>query len=263
MMRRILAPRSFAAAPFVLLAHDFPDRYQLAFFTDHNSALAALAQSEVDLLCTGYTETQRFSGGAPLKRVCTYIWGLSALLVRDAQIRDFSSLVNHDGQLLLPFTGSPLDLQVRALFKKLAPQRTIELVNGEIPEILGRLQQGNAAAAVLPEPLATLLCEAGKAHRLGDLAGLWASAFGDVMTPQVSCFCRSDRSVAGDLMSDIDRAVLKLTMADEVCARRVAAAIEQKAEIILSALPHVIFSLPEAAEAERLESRYGKILDSL
>jgi ABC-type nitrate/sulfonate/bicarbonate transport system substrate-binding protein len=262
MTLKLTAARTLAAAPFILLADSLPEKYQLAFFSDHDAAMTNLINCEVDVLCTGFTEASR--AGDNVKILATYVWGLSAMLVHDSQFRDVSSLAAAAGhELLLPFAGSPLDLQVRAILRKVDPAHRIKILNADISENLKRFQQKVDSAIVLPEPLATALCDAGKARRLGGIAGLWAAAFGELMTPQVSCLIRRDAQISEEFAADIKKAITRLVTGDANATQGIADAIGQSNETVLRALPHVIFALPAAADAERLESHYRKILDSL
>lgn len=252
-----------AAAPLVLMAHQSPEKYQLAFFADHDAAFVSLGKREADILCSGFTEFTRLGQGAGLHRMATFVWGLSAVLVRDPQHRDFHSLIRNDlYKFLLPFARSPLDLQMRALVKNIAPKVHAELINIAGADIITRFQQGDADAVLLPEPVATLLCAGGKAHRLANLAEIWHQEFAEKMTPQVSCYCLAGFEERAAFLADLQIATAQIA-AGKAQIAPVATVLGHAAAIIEQALRHVIYAVPPEPEAARLENAYSKILDSL
>lgn len=254
-MLKIAAPRSLAAVPLLLLASENPAAYQVEFFTDHAEAVRGLKDGRFDLLSTGFSELNRS------ERICTYVWGLSALLVRGSAVKSVADLSRYcaegsDAELVLPFAGSPLDLQVRALFTHLLPQVNMRFSNQPLADTLKQFFAGNVFAAALPEPMVSTLCLAGKAVRLADLAELYAQVNGEARSPQVSLFAEKGKTLPAGFLPELAQAIrLVAAMSlEQQCA--VATALGITEQVLMHALPHVQFELPERATAEKLEGRF-------
>ncbi|GAB4444090.1 MAG: hypothetical protein OHK0011_26280 [Turneriella sp.] len=258
---RIAAPKSLAAAPLVLLSAEKEHLCELSFFTDHDVALADLAQGKVDLLCTGYTEMARLAD-PHVHLLLTHCWGLSALVVSDAVSGDAGALfAQPDAELVLPFAGSPLDMQVRALLAAQKNGHRLKLRNAPLPQTLTAFQQGKITAAVLPEPMAALLEATAKGRRLADLATLWQRTFGELLTPQVGLFIARRAEEFTPFVTAFARTVERCSNPEAADVNALAQQLGFPAPIVAEALRHVIFALPTAADARRLETAYLKILD--
>lgn len=254
-MLKIAAPRSLAAVPLLLLAGENPAAYQVEFFTDHADAVHGLKDGRFDLLSTGFTELD------DAQLVCTYVWGLSALLVRDSAVKTTADITRYcaehaDAELVLPFAGSPLDLQVRALFRQISPQANMRFSNQSLGETLKQFFAGNVFAAALPEPMASTLCLAGKAARLADLAELYAQVNGDARSPQVSLFAEKGKMLPAGFLPEFTHSIRLVTAMPPEQQRAVATALGITEQVLMHALPHVQFELPERASAEKLEDRF-------
>ena len=265
----VAIPRSLAAVPVLLLARDHPHLAKTKFFDNHDVALSDLLSGATDLLCTGFTELDRLGDRGRAEQLCTFVWGLSALMVREASLRSLADLLHFceqtpGAELILPFAGSPLDLQVRALLKLALPDAKLLIANDALPETLRRWQRGEHHAAVFPEPLATLIEAAGQATRLADIADLWATASdGEHRSPQVSMFGKPGFSPPREFMSALEssiRAAQDKTSAD---VQFLSAELTVPAPILTRALEHVIFELPEPLSAARLEGEYRKVLRTI
>ncbi len=80
----------------------------------------------------------------------------SSLVGKDPQIKGFADLKGR--RLAVPFPGSPLDFQSRALiaFEKLDPDKDVTISFGPFPQSVQRLVSGqiDAAAEIMGELLA-------------------------------------------------------------------------------------------------------------
>lgn len=251
MKLRIAAPKSLAAAPLILLASEKPDCYELNFFTDHDLALRELLEGKTDLLSTGYTETERLPEANRPERICTFVWGLSALMVRQAGLKNLTELAEYlsrepGAALVLPFAKSPLDLEMRALLTRLLPERTIPLINAPLPETFAAFQQGKMAAALLPEPMASILEFSGKAQRLADVAELERQATGIKGSPQVALFVKKGQVLPVEFMPGFRRAILLVHNLDALQCHAVAEQLAIPEPVLKKAMVHVIFDLPVA-----------------
>ncbi len=262
----VAVPRSLASAPLLLMARDHAQLIKTQFFTDHDAALSDLLNGTLDLLCTGYSETERRDGNLRTRRLGTFVWGLSAVMVRDAGINSLADLSRYSSEarvaeLTLPFAGSPLDLQVRALLRNSNYDGQIALTNMPLPETMQRWQRGEILAAVFPEPMATLLETAGKASRLGDLADLWAEVnAGERRSPQVALFCNTAISLPAEFMQALEASIVSVRTPAPADAHFIADMLGLPQAIVAQALQHVLFELPDSTTAAELESVYIHIL---
>lgn len=262
---RISAPKSLAAAPLILLAAERPGEYELVFFTDHEHALADLFIGKTDVLCTGYGEMERLPEIGRPQRLATFVWGLSALMVQEPGLKNLADLAKFLNRksaeaLTLPFAESPLDIEVRALLRKLLPGKNMPVVNAPLLQTFASFQQGKIAAAVLPEPMATALEMSGEAFRLADIADLQKLATGRAYSPQVALFAGQEKNLPPDFMDRFTESILRVRLAAAADLRRVADGLAIGQPVLERALTHVIFELPAAHETKEREEIYAAFL---
>ena len=207
---RILAPRSTASTPLLILAEKDPIEgtdIVVELFINHPVAMARLIKGEVDLLFTGTSAgwENRLNGG-PLVMVNTGVWGVSYLVSRDEKIRSFADLAGK--RIALPFPGAPLDFQTRYLLARsgLDPDKDLSIRYAPFTQTVYMLLSGTIDAAPLPEPLATNVIMNRGLLRAIDYKEAWALASetggeDSRYSPQVSLF--TTRQKAGDLKETI------------------------------------------------------------
>ena len=190
---RVLVPQTTAALPFLLEAREGSAPgldLTVGFFANHAQALALLLRGETDLLLSGTSQGwENRLDGSPIVMVDTGVWGLSSLVGKDPSIRTFADLKGK--RLAVPFPGSPLDFQSRALlsFDKIDPDKGLNISYGPFAQSVQRLLAGQLDAAALPEPLATSVVRKNGLLRLVEYAQAWARfTGGDGQSPQVSLF---------------------------------------------------------------------------
>lgn len=207
---RILAPRSTASTPLLILAEKDPIEgtdIVVELFINHPVAMARLIKGEVDLLFTGTSAgwENRLNGG-PLVMVNTGVWGVSYLVSRDEKIRSFADLAGK--RIALPFPGAPLDFQTRYLLARsgLDPDKDLSIRYAPFTQTVPMILSGTIDAAPLPEPLATNVIMNRGLLRAIDYKEAWALASetggeDSRYSPQVSLF--TTRQKAGDLKETI------------------------------------------------------------
>ncbi len=190
---RVLVPQSTSAIPFLLLAKENPlpgISLRVETFVSHPQALALLLRGEADMLLTGTSQGwENRLDGSPILMVNTGIWGVSSLVGREAGIKSFADLSGK--RIALPFPGSPLDFQTRAILarEKLDADRDVALSYGAFTQSIPRLLAGQLDAVALPEPQATSMVKERGLIRLVKYADAWAkTSGGDPKSPQVSLF---------------------------------------------------------------------------
>jgi hypothetical protein len=262
----VAVPRSLAAFPWLLMARDLPALVKTRFFDEHDLALKELTDGTVDLLCTGYTELQRFPESERPARICTYVWGLSAIVARDGAIKSTADFARYCGQnagaaLVLPFAGSPLDRQVRALVSLSSELAGINLRNAAIPETLQRWAKGELCAAVFPEPIVARLISTGAGHRFADIATLWAQInHSERRSPQVSLFAKAASTLGEGFMAEFRRVILICHEPNAEDLHFLADQLSLPVPIVEAALPHVIFETPENSNMQNLEASFDQLV---
>src|SRR5208337_649627 len=179
--------------------------------------LAILMRGETDLLLSGTSQGwENRLDGSPIVMLDTGVWGLSSLVGRDASITGFANLKGK--RIGLPFPGSPLDFQSRALlsFERIDPDKDVAISFGPFAQNVQRLLAGQLDAAALPEPLATMVVRKNGLRRLVQYSSAWARlAGGDAESPQVSLFAtdgwaRDHAAVVAALVAAWDAASRKV-----------------------------------------------------
>jgi len=219
---RVLVPQTTSALPFLHMAQTRAvagTDIQVEMFTNHAQALTLLLRGDADLLLSGTSQGwENRLDGSPIVMVDTGVWGLASLVGKDPSITSFAGLKGK--RLALPFPGSPLDFQTRALLahQGINAQRDLSITYGPFAQSVERLLTGQLDAAALPEPVATSVVGKSGLRRLLQYSRAWASLNGgDGRSPQVSLF--STRAFA----SSHRQLLINLVEAGRASGREIAA----------------------------------------
>jgi NitT/TauT family transport system substrate-binding protein len=255
---RFLVPQTTAALPFLAMAEDQPIpgiTLKVEFFANHAQALALLLRGEVDLLLSGTSQGwENRLDGSPIIMIDTGVWGLSSLVGRDPSIKGFADLKGK--RVAVPFPGSPLDFQSRALlaFEKLDPDRDLTISYGPFAQSVQRLVAGQLDAVALPEPMATTVVKNNGLLRLIEYSTAWARLTGgDRRSPQVSLFAMTTyatdhaREIAG-VVAAWDAASRAVTADPAAAAARFSVALATDPAILEEATRNTLLVVPGAAE---------------
>jgi NitT/TauT family transport system substrate-binding protein len=255
---RVLVPQTTAALPFLLLAKNqgVPGaQLTVTFFANHAQALALLLRGEADLLLSGTSQGwENRLDGSPIVMVDTGVWGVSSLIGKDPAIKGFADLKGK--RIAMPFPGSPLDFQSRALlaFEKLDPDKDVTISFGPFPQSVQRLMSGQIDAVAVPEPLATTLVRQNGLLRLVDYSQAWARfTGGDRMSPQVSLFATEGyaadhKALLASIVSAWDGATRAVNASAKDTAAQFATALAVDPGILEEAIGNTLLSVPPAAE---------------
>jgi NitT/TauT family transport system substrate-binding protein len=259
---RVLVPQTTAALPFLLMAQGGATSSGLIlhvdFFANHAQALAMLLRGDTDLLLSGTSQGwENRLDGSPLQMIDTGVWGVSSLIGKDPSIKGFADLKGK--RIAMPFPGSPLDFQSRALlaFEKIDPDRDVTISYGPFPQSVQRLLAGQLDAAALPEPLATTVVKKNGLLRLVDYSQAWARfTGGDRQSPQVSLFAteawvRGNMSLIASLVSDWDAASRAVAADPAKAAAQFSAALATESSILEEATRNTLIAVPSPAENRR------------
>ncbi len=257
---RVLVPQTTAALPFLQIAREHSlagADIQVQTFANHAQALALLLRGDADLLLSGTSQGwENRLDGSPIVMIDTGVWGLASLVGRDASIRTFADL--RGKRLALPFPGSPLDFQTRALLahERLDPESDLAISYGPFARSVSRLLAGQIDAAALPEPVATMAVKRSGLLRLAEYSRAWAAENGgDGRSPQVSLFttqrfASSHRPLLVNLVEAWREASREVSLNPADAARRYAAGLGLEPGILEEATRRTLLEVPDLGENE-------------
>jgi len=254
---RVLVSQTTAALPFLQMVKDGVPGVDLKvdFFANHAQALAVLLRGDTDLLLSGTSQGwENRLDGSPIVMLDTGVWGVSSLVGRDRSIKGFSDLKGK--RIALPFPGSPLDFQTRALlaFDKLDPDKDVSISFGPFAQSVQRLLAGQIDAAALPEPLATIVVRKNGLRRLVQYSQAWARLNGgDPLSPQVSLFAvegwaREHGALIEKVIAAWDSASKEVTASAGASASAYAAALNVDRDILEEATHDTLLAVPSPQE---------------
>ena len=253
---RVLVSQTTASLPFLQMEREGAVHgLKVNFFANHAQALAILLRGEADLLLSGTSQGwENRLDGSPIVMLDTGVWAISSLVGRDPSIRGFADLKGK--QIAMPFPGSPLDFQSRALlaFEKIDPDRDVRISFGPFAQSVQRLLAGRLDAAALPEPLATLVVRKNGLLRLVEYSHAWARLTGgDGQSPQVSLFAtegwaREHADLIAAVLSAWASASATVTAAPGPTAAAFAPALNAEPAILEEATRNTILTVPSSAE---------------
>jgi ABC-type nitrate/sulfonate/bicarbonate transport system substrate-binding protein len=267
---RVLVSQTTAALPLLLMARDrlAPGvELKVDFFANHAQALAVLLRGETDLLLSGTSQGwENRLDGSPIVMLDTGVWGVSSLVGRDPSIKGFADL--RGKRVALPFPGSPLDFQSRALlsFDKLDPDKDLTISFGPFAQSVQRLLSGQLDAAALPEPLATLVVKKNGLLRLVQYSQAWARfTGGDPQSPQVSLFAtegwaRDHAPVIASVISAWNTASRTVSASPEAAASVFAVALAVDPAILEEAARNTLLAVPSPAENKARVLAYYQVV---
>jgi NitT/TauT family transport system substrate-binding protein len=256
--------------PFLLLekSQGIPGvQLKVDFFANHAQALALLLRGEADLLLSGTSQGwENRLDGSPIVMVDTGVWGVSSLIGKDASIKGFADLKGK--RIAMPFPGSPLDFQSRALlaFEKIDPDKDVTISFGPFPQSVQRLMAGQLDAVAVPEPLATALVRQNGLLRLIQYSQAWARfTSGDRMSPQVSLFttegyAADHKALLASVLSAWNAATRAVSSSAKDTAAQFATALAVDPGILEEALGNTLLSVPSAAENKTRVLAYYQVV---
>jgi ABC-type nitrate/sulfonate/bicarbonate transport system substrate-binding protein len=212
-------------------------------------------RGETDLLLSGTSQGwENRLDGSPIVMLDTGVWGISSLVGRDPAITGFADL--RGKRLAVPFPGSPLDFQSRALlsFEKIDPDKDVTISFGPFAQSVQRLLAGQLDAAALPEPLATTVVKKNGLLRLVEYSQAWARfTGGDRQSPQVSLFAtegyaHDHAALIAAVVTAWDAASRRVSSAPGAAAAQFAAALAVDQGILEEATRNTLLAIPSPAE---------------
>jgi ABC-type nitrate/sulfonate/bicarbonate transport system substrate-binding protein len=218
-------------------------------FKDHTLVLAEFTSGKIDILMTGFAQGVRArAGNAAIRHLVTPVWGVSSLVAADPSVTKTGHLAGKT--IIVPFRGSPLDLQLRAILTNAGIIDKVTIEHGPIQQAIPLLLAGRCDAIAVPEPFPSQLAAGGKAHRIFTFADAWAGLVGgDGRSPQVSLFVGKGfiDSHAAFITGLVDRITVKTkATADDpkAMAAKYAKLFETDPSIVEEGIRHTLFDVP-------------------
>jgi ABC-type nitrate/sulfonate/bicarbonate transport system substrate-binding protein len=253
----ILYPRSVSSIAFFELVEKYPEDYRGEVFTDHAQSLARLISGEANVLVTGFTLGQnRFVSTGDVVHLSTYVWGVSSIIVRN-RIESFEDIQT----IMVPFEGSPIDLQIKAYIELLGLEDDIKILYAPFPQAAAQLMQDKIDAAVLVEPIASNIEATPAAKRLLTIQEVYEEISGIQESPQVSLFSSTEGSKKyqrefDTLISRLGDILDEITDNPSLYAEKYAGFFELDAAILEKAITSSYFALPSDEDIRRFIEKY-------
>ncbi|HVP17831.1 MAG TPA: ABC transporter substrate-binding protein [Spirochaetia bacterium] len=255
---RVLVPQTTAALPFLRIAGEHPlagADIEVRMFANHAQALALLLRGDADLLLSGTSQGwENRLDGSPIVMIDTGVWALASLVGRDPAIRTFADL--RGKRLALPFPGSPLDFQTRALLARAGVdlENDVSISYGPFAQSVSRLLAGQIDAAPLPEPVASEVVRKNGLLRLAEYSRAWAAVNGgDGRSPQVSLFATerfasAHRPLLVTLVEAWRESSREISRDPEEAARKYSPSLGLEPDILAEATRRTYLEVPDLGE---------------
>jgi NitT/TauT family transport system substrate-binding protein len=264
----IAVPRTISSAPLLVLGGKTleSNQIQVNIYDDHPLALAEFLAGRSDVLLTGYQlGLSRWHADQGVRHLATVVWGVSSILTKNLPQEGLEAL--RGKTILVPFAGSPLEVQLKALLKSANLLDTVTIDYSPITQMPALLLQGRTDAIAVPEPIVSRLVLQNQARILMNFATEWERLTGDARSPQVSLFVKSSelsqRLKVFQTLRDAVRQKLTQGYTDQELTL-LAQRLEIPVELAKKALASTLFSLPDNATQYRLLETYHRyVADNL
>ena len=248
----VTIPVSISSAPFIILDGSEIGGYSLdvEMAPDSVMAMAGLVSGKTDILMTGFDQgLAHFQAGGKIIHLSTIVWGVSSLLAMEDTLLDLKDFTGK--RILVPFAGSPLDIQLRFFMEQEKLSEEITVDYAPIQQMVPLLLTGKTDGICVPEPLVSRLVLKNNAHRVFSFPQKLASLTGESRSPQVSLFITEQLAVKKKAF--LSALIRRLKMELENLARPGAAgtvtsvseALSMDENIVVRGLDNTLFSLPD------------------
>ncbi len=256
-------PDSLSSIPIMELENRVVNGYKISVvkYQDHMVSFAEFLKRSDVVLVTGFTQgVAASSSGSGIKMINNIVWGVSSIITASPAIKTISDLNNK--KILVPFAGSPLELQMIAISRKNEALAGIKLEYAPMQQMGGLLLTGRADAAAMPEPVASRLLSSDKFHKVAAVADLWGQINGgDVRSPQISVFIKNVDSVGGTdtilaINRELDAIIDDINKNKEKYARKYASVFNLSQKEMLSAINGTIYLSVHGSRLEEKSKDY-------
>ncbi len=189
----VYIPKTLASIPIMEMENQKMGNKSIktTFYQDHILTMLEFEKGKIDLLMTGFTlGVSHYRSNPDIVLVVVPVWGVSSLVSK----KPYKSLNDFLGKkILVPFAGSPLDLQLKTILTKNNLKDKVQIDYAVIQQAIPMLLAGQADGICIPEPLVSKLILTNQASQVFYFPDKWAESHqGERRTPQVAIFAKKD-----------------------------------------------------------------------
>lgn len=258
----VAVPRTLSSIPVLEISGGDIDGKKISarFYDDHIIAMSEFVSGRVPIFVTGFSQgLSYYRSGGKVVLAGNLIWGMSSL-VASGSVKTLEDLKGKT--ILVPFAGSPLDVQIRAIIKKRNLDKDITVNYAPIQQQIPMILAGKADGGCLPEPFPSKVVSEKKSVRVFSFPDEWAKINkGERRTPQVAIFVKKEfysanRKFVNDVLSAVAGQCSKIAARRAALAGKYAKTFSLDAPTLLSSLSFVLYEIPPAETEKRLIRDY-------
>jgi ABC-type nitrate/sulfonate/bicarbonate transport system substrate-binding protein len=258
----IAVPRTVSSIPILELSGGEYSGKKISciFYDDHIIAMSEFVSGRVPFFVTGFSQgLSYYRSGGKVVLAGNLIWGMSSLVARDS----FKSLEDFKGHtILVPFAGSPLDVQIRAIIHRRNLDKYITIQYAPIQQQIPLLLAGKASGGCLPESFPSKLISEKKGIRVFSFPDEWAKINkGERRTPQVAIFVKKEfysanQKFVKDVIAAVGKQCRDINPRRAALAEKYAKTFNIDAQTLLSSLSFVVYEISPVETERRLIRDY-------
>lgn len=261
---KIYIPKTLSSIPVLELKNKTLENKTIhtQFYQDHIMTMAEFVDGKIDILMTGFTlGVSHYNSNKNITMVVTPVWGVSSLVAK----KDYKSLEDFVGKkILVPFEGSPLDLQLKTILTQSNMSDKIKIDYAVIQQAVPMLLAGKTDGICIPEPLVSKLTVPKKASRVFYFPDKWAEFHqGERRTPQVALFVKKDFSQKNKqflqkLIRSISTNINELQTSTTHLSKKHSKTFQLDENIISGGLRNTLFEVIDYKKGKEISKAYLK-----
>ncbi|MCB1193277.1 MAG: ABC transporter substrate-binding protein [Leptospiraceae bacterium] len=220
---------------------------QTTFYQDHILTMLEFEKGKIDLIMTGFTlGVSYYHSNSDIVMVAVPVWGVSSLVSK----KPYKSLNDFIGKkVLVPFAGSPLDLQFRAILTKSNLADKLQIDYAVIQQAVPMLLAEKADGICIPEPLVSKLLFTNQATPVFYFPDKWAELYqGEKRTPQVAIFSKKKFAKENPefilkFIQTISYHIQKINKDTTIYSEKYSNTFQLEKEVVGNGLKHTLFEI--------------------
>lgn len=265
----IYVPRTLSSIPML----ELQDKkiagvtIKVDFFQDHLITMAEFVNGQKPVLMTGFTQGMKnYQSSKDVVQVVCPVWGVSSLIVQNEQIKTIADLEGK--KVLVPFAGSPLDLQLQAMLKKAGLEDKVIIDYAVFQQMIPMLLTNKTDGICVPEPLASKLVIGKGSKELFTFASEWGKVTGgEERSPQVSVFVKKgfagkNKKFLSALVKELKSSTENTNKNRQEMASKYAPVFELPEKVVERGLGKMILDIPDSKTARLLCTGYLEKINS-
>jgi ABC-type nitrate/sulfonate/bicarbonate transport system substrate-binding protein len=262
----IAVPRTVSSIPALEIsgAEFSGKKISCRFYDDHIVAMSEFVSGRIPFFVTGFSQgLANYRAGGKIVLAGNFIWGMSSLVAREP----LSSIGDFKGKtILVPFAGSPLDVQIRAIIRLSGFEKNISIMYAPIQQQIPLITAGKAQGGCLPEPFPSKFVSGKKGFRVFSFPDEWGRINGgERRTPQVSLFVKRDyfaanRKFVKEVVSALAAKCASVQKNRVALSGKYAETFGLDAKDLSSSISFVIYEIPSPEEERGLIRKYQSFI---